>query len=60
MTYFIFAVLNFLLFVAISKKYKLCRRDDIVPYHMFAEKYFEKNQILKQEYIVDTFGGTSL
>ena len=62
MTYFIIAVLNFLVFVAISKWYKLRRRDDIVPYHMFAENYFEKNQILKQEYLQsmdDTFGETS-
>ena len=43
MTYFIIAMLNFLLFAAISKWYKLRKRDDIVPYHMFAENYFEKS-----------------
>ena len=51
MTYFIIALLNFLFFLTISKWYKLRRRDDIVPYHMFAENYFEKNQILEQEYL---------
>ena len=53
---------NFLLFVAVSKWYKLRKRDDIVPYHMFAENYFEKNEILEQEYLQamdDAFGGTS-
>ena len=49
--YFMTSMLNLLLFVAISKWYKLRKRDDIVPYHMFAENYFEKNQILEQEYL---------
>ena len=62
MTFFIIEVLNFLLFVVISKWYKLCKRDDVVPYHMFADNFFKKNQILKQEYLQameDAFGRTS-
>ena len=42
----------FLLFVIISKWYKLRKRDDIVPYHMFAEDYFEKNYKLEQQYLL--------
>ena len=55
-------MLHFLLFAAISKWYKLRKRDDIVPYHMFAENYFEKNEILEREYLQamdDAFGRTS-
>ena len=32
----------FILFYYISKRYKLRKRDDIVPIHLFAEEYFEK------------------
>ena len=32
----------FILFVCLSKWYKLRKRDDIVPIHLFAEDYFEK------------------
>ena len=31
-----------ILFVCFSKWYKLRKRDDIVPIHLFAEEYFEK------------------
>ena len=31
-----------ILFVCFSKSYKLRKRDDIVPIHLFAEEYFEK------------------
>ena len=31
-----------ILFVCFSKRYKLLKRDDIVPIHLFAEEYFEK------------------
>ena len=42
----------FILFVIVSKKYKLRKRDDIVPYHMFAEEYFEKNYELERQYLL--------
>ena len=32
----------FLLFHSLSKRYKWRKRDDIVPIHLFAEEYFEK------------------
>ena len=31
-----------ILFVCFSKHYRLRKRDDIVPIHLFAEEYFEK------------------
>ena len=31
-----------ILFMCFSKYYKLRKRDDIVPIHLFAEEYFEK------------------
>ena len=31
-----------ILFVCFSKRYKLRKRDDVVPIHLFAEEYFEK------------------
>ena len=31
-----------ILFVCFSKCYKLRKRDDIVPIHLFAEEFFEK------------------
>ena len=31
-----------ILFVCFSKRYLLLKRDDIVPIHLFAEEYFEK------------------
>ena len=34
--------LYLILFVCFSKRYKLRKRDDIVPIHLFAEEYFEK------------------
>ena len=43
----------FILFVVISKWYKLRKRDDIVPYHMFAEECFEKNYKLEQQYLLE-------
>ena len=42
----------FILFVIVSKRYKLRKRDDIVPYHMFAEEYFEKNHELERQYLL--------
>ena len=43
------------LFVVVSWRYKLRKRDDVIPYHMFAEKYFEKNykqrRVLQRNFI---------
>ena len=33
---------NFILFHYIAKQYKWRKRDDIVPIHLFAEEFFEK------------------
>ena len=33
----------FVIFVLLSKWYKLRKRDDVIPYHMFAEDQFESN-----------------
>ena len=33
----------FIAFVIIAKKYKLRQREDIVPYHQFAEDFVEKD-----------------
>ena len=38
----------FILFVFVSKWYKLRKRNDVIPYHMFAENQFESN--CRQEY----------
>ena len=41
----------FVLFVCISKWYKLRKRDDIVPIYMLAEDNFERNYFLEQRYL---------
>ena len=41
----------FILFVFISKRYQLRKRDDVIPYHMFAENYFENNYHREREYL---------
>ena len=49
----VFAVvifIAFILFVFISKRYQLRKRDDVIPYHMFAEDYFENNYHREREY----------
>ena len=37
-----------LLFVVVSWRYKLRKRDDVIPYHMFAENYFETNHVQRR------------
>ena len=49
--YFIVATAIFTLYVLISKWYKLRKRDDIVPIHMLAENYSEKNYEQEQRYL---------
>ena len=46
-----FIMTGFVIFVFASKAYKLRIRDDIVPYHMIAEDYFEKNYKREQQYM---------
>ena len=53
--YTIVTFVIFVVFVIISKWYKLRRRDDVVPYHMFAEEYFEKNYKLEQQYLLQKY-----
>ena len=50
--YTIVTFVVFVLFVIVSKWYKLRKRDDVIPYHMFAEEYFEKNYKLEQRYLL--------
>ena len=38
----IIIIVYFIFFHCISKRYKLRKRDDIVPIHLFAEQFFEK------------------
>ena len=49
--YLLSTVIIFILFVLVSKWYKLRKRDDIVPIHMFAENYFEKNYEQERRYL---------
>ena len=44
-------MIGFVIFVFASKAYKLRIRDDIVPYHMIAEDYFEKNYEQERAYV---------
>ena len=46
-----FIMTGFVVFMFVSKAYKLRKRDDIVPYHMIAEDYFEKNYEREQQYM---------
>ena len=46
-----FIMMGLVIFVFVSKGYKLRKRDDIVPYHAIAEDYFEKNYKREQEYM---------
>ena len=39
-----------IMFIFVTKWYKLRQRDDIVPFHMLAENYFEKNYKLEAQY----------
>ena len=49
--YFILGMLAFVLYVYAAKRYKLRIRDDIVPFHMIAEEYFEREQANRSAYI---------
>ena len=57
--YFILMTAIFSLYVLISKWYKLRKRDDIVPIHMLAENYFEKNYEQEQRYLQQYNDGDS-
>ena len=45
----LFSVL--VLYVFAAKRYKFRKRNDIVPFQMFAENYFEKNYESEQKYL---------
>ena len=49
----IFATLSgfFMLFLFLSKRYKLRQRDEPIPYHMFAENQFESNHKQERDYL---------
>ena len=51
LTYSVLTLFVFLFFILVSKKYKLRKRDDIVPYYLFAEGTFEKNYAQEQRYL---------
>ena len=57
--YFFFAIVVFILYALISKWYKLRKRDAIVPIHMLAENYFEKNYEREQRYLQQYNDGDS-
>ena len=43
----------FVLYVIVSRRYKLRQRNDIIPYHLFAENQFESDYRQKQLYADD-------
>ena len=43
----------FVIFLFVSKWYKLRKRQDIIPYHMFAEVQFESNQRQERNWLQD-------
>ena len=43
----------FVLFLFVSKRYKLRQRNEVIPYHMFAENQFEKDYRLRREFLED-------
>ena len=43
----------FVMFVLVSKWYKLRKREDVIPYHMFAEDQFESNQRQERKWLQD-------
>ena len=47
----VFSLASFFSFVYFSRRYKLRVRDDIVPVHKFAEDFFEKEELLRREYL---------
>ena len=51
MIFSVIIFIAFILFVFISKRYQLRKRDDVIPYHMFAEDYFENNYRRESEYL---------
>ena len=47
----VIAVGVFVLFVFVSKRYKVRVRNDVIPYHMFAEDQFESNYRQERDYL---------
>ena len=40
-----------MLFVFVAKRYKLRVRNEVIPYHMFAEDQFESNYRQERDYL---------
>ena len=49
--YAVIGVIAFILYVLVARWYKLRIRDDIVPYHMIAEEFFEKEIAQRRAFI---------
>ena len=47
------ALMFFIIFLLVSKWYKLRKRDDVIPYHMFAEDQFESDYRQEREWLKD-------
>ena len=43
----------FVIFLLVSKRYKLRKRDDVIPYYMFAEGQFESNNRQESNWLKD-------
>ena len=43
----------FLLYLFVSKRYKLRERNEVIPYHTFAEKQFESNYRIERQFLKD-------
>ena len=43
----------FVLFLIVSKRYQLRQRNEVIPYHMFAENRFENDYRLRREFLKD-------
>ena len=41
----------FILYIRVARKYKFCERSDIVPIHLFAKNYYEKEHLEEKEYL---------
>ena len=46
----VMSLVVFVLFAIVARRYKLRQRNDIIPYHMFAENQFESDYRQKQMY----------
>ena len=47
----VITIAMFVLFVLVSRRYSLRKRNDVIPYHMFAEDQFESNYKQERDYL---------